>query len=910
MPFSDRALWSRLSPLLDRALELEPGPRDELMAALRREAPEVAAALERILGESEGVLGSGFLATPPADAAPPSLAGQTLGPYTLERLLGTGGMGTVWLARRSDGRYEGEVALKLLNLALLDRLGEERFRREGTLLSRLTHPHIARLLDAGIAPSGQPYLVLELVEGSPIDRFADEGRLGVRARLELFLQVADAVAHAHANLVVHRDLKPSNILVDGQSQVKLLDFGIATLLDAASGEPVEATVTAARALTPAYAAPEQLLGQPVTTATDVYALGVLLYVLLAGRHPTAGDQATPIALLRTITEVEPGRLSDAIGELRPGAPTTVRLLAARGATREALARSLRGDLDTILARALKKNPAERYATATELADDIRRHLADQPVRARPDSPGYRLRKFVARHRVEVGAATSVALALVVGTALAIAQARSSARERDRALAELRRAEVTNDFSAFLLSEATPAGKPVSKADLLQRGEAGIDRQFAGDPALHVHMLLTLSERYYENFQFAEWGRSVERAFDLSRALPEIRLRSLAGCMMAIASAERGDSKRAGALLEEALSDLAKERDTGAEEARCRLAESVAANMTGDDARAIQAGERALFLERARDAPPGRELDVLNALAIAYSAGGRFAAADRTYGELTALFEAQGRDRTNAAATTLNNWAVSLQAAGQFRRAVEMSERAVALARDLDSDKGAPPNALWTLGSALSVVGRPTAAVAAVDEAVAKSRAAGSPTQLFWALATASRVHLEAGGQEAAEARLRELQELVRSQPKLPIQLHAALGRFLARAALHRGEAGAAVALARSALGELEAAHRPPREVLAMLLVLAAAQNATGDFAPARATAERAEKLARERLGDFAHSYDLGLANLELGLSRAGLQDVAGARDALRAAVADLRESIGESAPDTARAAASLKLIGG
>ncbi len=910
MPFPDRALWRALSPLLDRALELEPGPRTALVESLRGEAPEVAAALERLLGEHDRVVDSGFLETPPVGEAPPSLAGQVIGPYTLVRLLGMGGMGTVWMAQRSDGRFEGHVALKLVNFAMLDQLGEERFRREGTLLSRLAHPSIARLLDAGVASSGQPYLVLELVDGSRIDLYADEQRLGVRARLELFIQVAEAVAHAHSNLVVHRDLKPSNILVDRQGQVKLLDFGIASLLDEASGQPAERTVTAARALTPEYAAPEQILGEAVTTATDVYALGVVLYQLLSGRHPTASGDTTPAGLLRTLAEVEPTRLSDAVAALRPDEPDAICRLAQRATTRDRLLRACRGDLDTVLARALKKRPAERYATATAFADDIRRHLNDQPVRARPDSAGYRARKFVVRHRLEVGAATSVALALLVGTALAVGQARTSARERDRALADLRRAEITNDFSAFLLSEATPAGKPVRKSELLRRGEEVIDRRFADDPPLRVHMLLTLSERYYENFQFAEWRASVERAFALSRPLHDLRLRALAGCTMAMASAEAGDHERANALLAEALADLAHEPGSAAEEARCRVAETVAANMTSDPVRGIPAGERAVQLERARGGPPGSELAALNALANAYTAGGRFAAADRTFGELMALFEAQGRERTNAAAICANNWAVSLQAAGQLARAVGMSEQAVALARELDTDKGAPPGALWTLGSALSAVGRHEPAVVAVEEAVAKARRAGSPLILFSALATASRVHLEAGRQEVAEERLRELQELARSQPNLPLRLRAAMGRFLAWAALRRGEAKEAVALARGALDQLEGAQRPPREVLPVLLVLASALNASGEFEAARAISERALEMARERLGEFAYSYDLGLANFELGSAQAGLHNASGARTSLHEAVTGLRQSLGESAPDTLRAIEGLTRLGG
>jgi serine/threonine protein kinase len=248
--FADESSWSRLSPLLDQALELAGEPRDQLVRSLRERDPALAAALERHLAEHDRALHSGFLELPLPGRRPISLEGRTFGAYELVERIGAGGMGTVWRARRSDGRFEGDVAVKLLHPSLLDERGTERFRSEGSILSRLTHPGIARLYDAGVSPAGQPFLVLELVDGVRIDRFADAHRLPVRARLELFLQVADAVAYAHSSLVVHRDLKPSNILVDGDGRAKLLDFGIATLVDQASGVAIGRTVTAARALTP------------------------------------------------------------------------------------------------------------------------------------------------------------------------------------------------------------------------------------------------------------------------------------------------------------------------------------------------------------------------------------------------------------------------------------------------------------------------------------------------------------------------------------------------------------------------------------------------------------------------------------------------------------------------------------
>ncbi|HET9831496.1 MAG TPA: serine/threonine-protein kinase [Vicinamibacterales bacterium] len=325
-----------------------------------------------------------------------SLAGQCVGAYTLESQIGQGGMGSVWLASRNDGRFERRVAIKFLNANVVGRAAEERLRREGSILARLSHPHIARLLDAGVSPAGQPYLVLEWIEGQSIDRHCDAQKLGIRARLRLFVEVLSAVAHAHANLIVHRDIKPSNVLVRSDGQVKLLDFGIAKLLEggAATGEATVLTRDGGNALTPEYAAPEQVTGGPITTATDVYALGILLHVLLAGRHPAEAALRSPADLLKAIVDDEPPRLSDAAAD--------------------GLRRVLKGDLDTVVAKALKKNPAERYQSVTALSSDLQRYLDDKPIGARPDAFTYRAAKFVRRNRLAVSAAALMLVVLSVG----------------------------------------------------------------------------------------------------------------------------------------------------------------------------------------------------------------------------------------------------------------------------------------------------------------------------------------------------------------------------------------------------------------------------------------------------------------------------------------------------------------
>ena len=439
----DRSRWPVLSPLLDELLDLPAAERDARLAATRQLDPALADELAPWLSELSGLDQSAFLQAP-ALPPPPGLAGQVVGAYRLVRELGRGGMGSVWLAQRIDGRYEGEVAIKFLDSGLFSAAGAERFAREGSIMARLAHPHIARLLDAGhVAHAGpaQPYLVLEYVPGEPIDTYCSQHALPLAARLRLFLDVLDAVAHAHNRLILHRDLKPSNILVTPAGDVKLLDFGIAKLLDAASTGDL--TQQAGNAFTPQYAAPEQLQGGEVTTATDVYALGVLLFRLLSGRLPLEGAADNTLAQWQAVVERVPPPVSEAVR-------------AAGGADAERRARELRGDLDTIVAQALKKQPAERYANAAALADDLRRHLAHEPIAARPDSWAYRSTKFLRRHRVAVGAGSLAALALAASAAVAVNEARQAQRQRAQA----------EGLIEFMLGDLPAKLKPVGRLDAL------------------------------------------------------------------------------------------------------------------------------------------------------------------------------------------------------------------------------------------------------------------------------------------------------------------------------------------------------------------------------------------------------------------------------------------------------------
>jgi eukaryotic-like serine/threonine-protein kinase len=465
----DPQRWQQLSPWLDQVLDLPTEQRQAWLDELAGRDTVLAGELRDLLAGGAAGKGAQVLEGAAPGVAMHSLAGRRIGAYTLLEPLGEGGMGSVWLAERSDGRFEGRAAVKLLHAGLLQRALAERFRREGAILARLAHPHIARLVDAGLTDDGQPYLVLEHVAGERVDRWCDGHKLEPRGRIELFAQVLQAVQHAHVQLVVHRDLKPANVMVDAQGSVKLLDFGIAKLLDddGAQAEATELTRDAGRVLTPLYAAPEQTRGDAVTTATDVYALGLLLYLLLTGQHPrvdakgkaATSDAALPLAS-RVVTDTT--RRSDE--DLRAAA-------VARGATPARLAHALAGDIDNILAKALRAEPGERYATVAAFADDLQRHLDGHTVSARPDSLGYRASRFVGRHKMGVGLATAALIAIVGMGGVAEHQRREAERERDAATRQRGNAEAVVMFLGEQLSQVDDPGLPADpgqRVDLAQR----------------------------------------------------------------------------------------------------------------------------------------------------------------------------------------------------------------------------------------------------------------------------------------------------------------------------------------------------------------------------------------------------------------------------------------------------------
>lgn len=546
--------WQRLETLLDEMLDLAPGDRSARLEEIDNDWPEGAAAIRDALDVDRpepGIDRLGALIEAACDAAPgdpgeDAEIPESIGAWRLVELIASGGMGDVFRARRDDGEFEATAALKRLRMHLTSARAHDRFRRERQVLADLRHPNIAALLDGGVDTQGVPYFVMELVDGLPVTEHCDQAKLSVDDRLRIFEQVVAAVAAAHSRLVVHRDLKPPNILVTDGGSAKLVDFGIAKLLD----EPDDVGVTAThdRVLTPRYAAPEQVLGGEITTATDVYGLGAVLYELLSGCR-TFTDEEIRRALLVGGGIPDPPRMSVALARATPDEAAAI--ARRRGATVAGLRRALRGDLDAIVAKALRPDPGDRYATVAALADDLRRARSSEPVTARRGSMPYRLGKLWARHRVSASALAVVAASLTIGLGVALNQARAAR------IAERRAAVINRFLTEELLGAADPRvarGREVTVSEILDRTGRTLGAAAEGAPEVEASLRRTLGE---------VWVRL--GSFDRARAELETARRLAAGdavatARVAMSIAElhhaEGDAAAARTLAERAVADLA------------------------------------------------------------------------------------------------------------------------------------------------------------------------------------------------------------------------------------------------------------------------------------------------------------------------------------------------------------------
>jgi len=908
----DSERWRALSPLLDRALDLEEDERAAWLESLHTEDPALAADLKMLLAgkpafDLENVL-ERAIAGVTGEVLP---AGQSLGAYTLESLIGRGGSGSVWLARRSDGRFEGEVAVKLLNTAFVGRAGEERFRREGHVLGRLMHPNIARILDAGVTGTGQPYLVLEYIDGLPIDRHCDEHKLGIEARLRLFLDVLAAVAHAHASLIVHRDIKPSNIYVTATGVVKLLDFGIAKLLegDSQTDAPTQLTREGMRALTPEYAAPEQVSGAPITVATDVYALGVLLYTLLAGQHPTASRTASALQHVRSLLEVEPVRLSDSVTETVTAEPAVLDDIAAKRAlTPQKLRRVLRGDLDNILAKALRKEAAERYASVDAFAQDVRRHLQNEPISARPDGVWYRLRKFAIRHRAGVTLAVLVSAAVLGSLAFAVNQMLQARAERDRAIYETRRGDASRDFMALMMAEVGPGGKPLPLSELLDRGLQMLENQYGEDPRFTINMLIQLSGRYGDIGASEKELEVMKRAEALARRLGDPEALARVECNTVETELDLGHDSRALERMDEAERLLARLTHPAPLmlQIDCLRQRGLLARRAGDFPRAIATRTQSLaLLERAGDTKDLAYTTVLNDLSILSAGTGDFKTALQWNARAERAFVANGRGNTMGRMAVLVNRATNLFEVGEIRQAADvMADVTQRFAAEGGPHEELPPAARIRFGRILTRLERYDEATRNLTQGLAE---ATKKQQAPWEAIG----HLSLGSAQLALHRLGEAQSSFdaadaywRTHVEGNERWIAQLTQERARLDLASGHADAARTRIEGLLGDLGYPKVDTSLQLPdALLTAAALELDSGGIERARNFAGAALQLLERKALDADQSADVGEALLVLGRVQLAGGDKKAAHETVQRAVRSLTNGLGLTHTLTKSAAA-------
>jgi serine/threonine-protein kinase len=833
--------WRVLSSLLDVALELDETAQDAWLAQLPDDAQPLVPSLRTLLAQRARLQTLDFLESPPDIAAAlrsetarrqatPSefQPGAIVSAYRLIRELGRGGMSVVWLAERVDGKLRRQVALKFPDAGPRRRQLAERLLRERDILASLEHPNIARLYDADVSGAGQPFLVLEHVDGIPIRDYCDQQRLSVRERLVLFLQVLNAVQYAHTRLVIHRDVKPSNILVTGGRVARLLDFGIAKLIG--TDERVDSPLTeiGGRAFTPDYASPEQIMAEPLTTTSDIYSLGVVLHELLTGAGPYRLQRDSRAALeeaILTADVVAPSRVS--IGAAAASA---------RASTPLQLTRALRGDLDAIVLKALKKLPSERYISADAFARDIARYLDGEAVSAQRDSTWYRMRKFIDRHRLAVLGSGVAAGGLCAALVFALWQAHEAGRQRDQARLELRNAEVANDFTGLMLEEIAHDNQPVSRDQLIERGVQLLDARHGSDPSFVADMLTRLSRLYLDADRNNKAMELADRSIAIAREVGDPSLLALSLCNAAHIAASSSDIARARTTLAEAQRLQASVAAAPLHlDVECLRVRAKIALADGDYANAITLLSGAHARHVAEGVDTGLEYTgVLNDLGTVYFRQGRMVEVYRLDLEIGAAFDRGGRAGTDGRAIVRENLAVTLLNMGEPRAALAELDAVRMQRTNGDSHVALPAAFRINIAEALRRVGRPAEARSMIAGAAEELIASDSPSfatnaQVQEGAALIALGEREAGRAEierainvisqhakARESALAEAQafladvEIESGQPaeaerRLEAFLHSA-GYPQERAKLTLGPALASAARARLALGELEEAQ--------------------------------------------------------------------------------------------------------
>jgi serine/threonine protein kinase/tetratricopeptide (TPR) repeat protein len=890
--------WQRIAPYLDQALDLPGDERERWLIELAGQHPDIADAVRKLVQEHGELQQRGFLAAPVLSPVRQALLRQTagtgeqVGAYRLIREIGRGGMSSVWLAQRCDGQLQRDVALKLPFQGPRKAEFVERFKRERDILATLTHPHIARLYDAGVTAAGQPYLVMEHVDGKSLTAYCDDARLSIRERLRLFLQVLGAVEFAHSQLVLHRDLKPSNILVTPQARVVLLDFGIAKLLSsdasadgASTADPI--TEFHEGPLTPDYASPEQLSAQPVGTASDIYSLGVVLHELLVGSRAFGIGRSSRRQLEEAILTRDPQRPSHLAA--------TEAVAAARRTTPRRLAQTLRGDLDTIVLKALKKAPVERYLSVGAFAQDIANYLSSMPVSARPDSGWYRSRRFIARHKVQVTAAVAAVLALGVGFGAAVWQWQRAEKHRATAVEMLANSEATLDFMQAVLRDGVRNDETLTIDELYARSEALAEQLGKGDPRTRAVASDFVAWWYIAHDQFDRADKVLTRVID---SLPEsLPVRSSLICNRAYARSQLGLADEAAAAIDQ---EIARHAPDDPALSTCLDQRTSLAISLNDGRHALTYALQALQHFAATGQQSLRQKSsLLGQVASAYAVKGLPDRAQEYYQQAFDLLERLGRGDSLDASALLSNWGVATFASGNPLRAYDLLERSIAIdqRRSLTGEQAQYTSS--SLGSVLRALGRYPEADAAYDIALG---AKPDPQAEVYAIVSKARVAVLQGQLERAQ-QLLDRAALTMREHHVDEGTSGAMVHRLVQGQIWAGQGRSADAVTAftgvlDTYTKLDCCSGPRSQVL---VARAGVRLTEHQLAAAAHDAQDAVRFAEQGQGQSPSSSTTGqawlmLAEVEQAQGRAGE-----ARHAFDLALRNLAETLGEQHPDTVRA---------
>jgi serine/threonine protein kinase len=792
-------------------------------------------------------------------------SGTELGPWRIGALIGRGGAGDVYSAMRGDGAFEQKVAIKVLRREASTEVA--RFRSERQILAQLDHPGMSRLLDGGVCPDGRLYTVMEFVDGVPLTQYCKESHLTLRDRLRLFTQVCEVVAYAHRSLIVHRDLKPANIVVEKAGRARLLDFGIAKLLETEDGAVVRGEVN--EPMTPDYAAPEQLTGQAVTTATDVYSLGIILFELLTDRRPWVSADFTAIRTASRVTN-----------EIAP-APS---VLAAQSSATAFPAKQLRGDLDAIVGMCLQRSQNARYETVTALQADIEHFLRGEPVRANPISSARRTFKFVARHRLFSAAAAAALTAILSAAAIAVWQAQEARRERDGSQALAERNRAVSEFLRVVVTGAPRAGRAISVDQLLERSKSFAERAFAHNPEHQAAALLMLASNFQELGNVEKARPLIERARELARNSRDPSLDADLKCQHAMLLSRTGEIDTARSLVDDALDNesLASQSIAG-----CLHVLASMARYAGDGASTLVYARRAVQkLRESNFQSPILEAQLLGNIAAGLNLTGATDEADRQYAAVVSRFEQLGLERSPQALMEQNDWAIVSRNAGNEWRALEIYNRL--LQYELDDDPSSAPSALIQANRAttLEMVGRYTEALSAYKQALAAAERAQNAVPAAHALLGLARTSSSLGQLDEAERYLADATKLESGVTTAGSSTGVAIRLEAAQIALARGRTDEAFAIFAEIISQNRLGYRA-----VALRGRARIHLDRGNIEAARQDAQQSLAIAKSLQKNQKFSSRTGNAWLMLGRVLQRENKTEEARAAYRNAVINLENTV-------------------